>query len=159
MAKTPAIVAAEQAGVAFEILEYAHDPNAPSYGLEAAERLQLDPSSVFKTLLVSLEGGPEKLAVGIVPVDRQLDLKGIAQALGAKRAEMADPKAAERATGYVLGGISPLGQKRKLPTAIDETVVLHERVHVSAGRRGLEIGLSPDDLVRLTNGVVAPIAR
>ncbi|HEY0995314.1 MAG TPA: Cys-tRNA(Pro) deacylase [Gemmatimonadaceae bacterium] len=159
MAKTPAIQAAEGAGITFDILEYAHDPSAASYGLEAAERLGLDPASVFKTLLVSVEGLPGALAVGIVPVTAQLDLKAVAQAVGGKRAEMADPRAAERATGYVVGGISPLGQKRRLPTVIDESVILFERVHVSAGRRGLEIALAPEDLVALTGARVAAIAR
>jgi Cys-tRNA(Pro)/Cys-tRNA(Cys) deacylase len=159
MAKTPAIQAAERAGIAFDVLAYAHDPAAPSYGLEAAERLGLDPASVFKTLLVTVEGLPGALAVGIVPVTMQLDLKAMAQAAGGKRAEMADPKVAERATGYVLGGISPLGQKRRLPTVIDETAVLFERVHVSAGRRGLEIALAPGDLLALTAGTLAAIGR
>lgn len=159
MARTPAIQAAERAGIAFDLLEYAHDPAAASYGLEAAERLGLDPASVFKTLLVSVEGLPGALAVGIVPVTAQLDLKAMAHAVGGKRAEMADPKAAERATGYVLGGISPLGQKRRLPTVIDETAILFERVHVSAGRRGLEIALAPGDLVTLTGGTLAAIGR
>ena len=159
MARTPAIQAAERAGIAFELLEYEHDPAAASYGLEAAERLGLEPESVFKTLLVSVEGLAGTLAVGIVPVTAQLDLKAVAQAVGGKRAEMADPRAAERATGYVLGGISPLGQKRQLPTVIDESVILFERVHVSAGRRGLEIALAPGDLVTLTGATLAAIAR
>lgn len=159
MAKTPAILAAERAGIAFEILEYAHDPSASSFGLEAAERLGLDPASVFKTLLASVEGLPGGLAVAIVPVTTQLDLKALAQAVGGKRAGMADPRAAERATGYVVGGISPLGQKRRLPTVIDDAVGLLERVHVSAGRRGLEIALAPADLVALTDGRLAAIAR
>lgn len=159
MARTPAIQAAERAGIAFELLEYEHDPAAASYGLEAAERLGLEPESVFKTLLVSVEGLVGGLAVGIVPVTSQLDLKAVAQAVGGKRAEMADPRAAERATGYVLGGISPLGQKRQLPTVIDESVILFERVHVSAGRRGLEIALAPGDLVALTGATLAAIAR
>ncbi len=159
MAKTPAIEAAARAGVAFEILEYAHDPSAASYGLEAAERLALDPAAVFKTLLASVEGLPGGLAVAIVPVTAQLDLKALAHAVGGKRAGMADPRAAERATGYVVGGISPLGQKRRLPTVIDDSVIVLERVHVSAGRRGLEIALAPGDLISLTGGRLAAIAR
>lgn len=159
MAKTPAIEAVERAGVAFQLLEYAHDPAAASYGLEAAERLRLEPESVFKTLLVAVDGLPGTLAVGIVPVTAQLDLKAVAQAVGGKRAEMADPKVAERATGYVVGGISPLGQKRRLPTVIDESAILFERVYVSAGRRGLEIALTPDALMALTAGTLAAIAR
>jgi Cys-tRNA(Pro)/Cys-tRNA(Cys) deacylase len=152
MASTPAIVAVERAGVAFRTHEYAHDPKAESYGVEAAEKLGLDPACVFKTLVVAVDG---KLGVAIVPVAAQLDLK----ALGGKRAALADRTAAERATGYVLGGISPLGQRKRLPTTLDASALGHETVHVSAGRRGLEIELSPTDLVRLTDAVVRPIAR
>jgi Cys-tRNA(Pro)/Cys-tRNA(Cys) deacylase len=151
VARTPAIAAAEQAGIAFTVHEYEHDPAAASYGLEAAEALGLDPARVFKTLVVDLDG---KLAVAIVPVEAQVDLRSFG-----KRVAMADPAKAESATGYVLGGISPLGQRRPLPTTIDETALEHETIHVSAGRRGLEIELDPNDLVRLTNATVRPIAR
>lgn len=154
---TPAIRAAERARIAFEILEYEHDPAAGSYGLEAAAALGLEAASVFKTLLVETEA--KKLAVGIVPVSATLDLKAMADALGAKRVAMADAHAAERATGYVVGGISPLGQKKQLPTVIDASAESLARVHVSAGRRGLEIAIAPQDLAALTRGRFAPIAR
>jgi Cys-tRNA(Pro)/Cys-tRNA(Cys) deacylase len=151
MARTPAIAAAERAGISFRIHEYQHNPAAESYGLEAAEKLSLDPATVFKTLVVDLDGRP---TVAIVPVSTQLDLR----ALG-KRAALADRAAAERATGYVLGGISPLGGRRPLPTLLDESALDHDTIHVSAGRRGLEIELDPRDLVRLTDAEVRPIAR
>ncbi len=141
---TPAIVAAERAGVAFTVHEYAHDPKAASYGLEAAEKLGVDPARVFKTLVADVDG---TLTVAIVPVEAQLDLK----ALG-KRVTMAEPKLAERTTGYVAGGISPLGQRKPLPTVIDESAFDFETVHVSAGRRGLELELAPADLLALTGG-------
>jgi Cys-tRNA(Pro)/Cys-tRNA(Cys) deacylase len=150
-AKTPAIAAAERAGIPFTLHEYDHDPKAESYGLEAAELLGLDPRRVFKTLVVDRDG---TLAVAIVPVAAQLDLN----ALG-KRTSMADRAKAERSTGYVLGGISPLGQRRQLPTTIDASALEHETIHVSAGRRGLEIELDPNDLVRLTGAQVRAIAR
>ena len=153
---TPAVEAARKAGVGFELLSYAHDPAAESYGLEAAEALGLAPESVYKTLVASVDGA---LAVALVPVDRTLDLKALATALGGKRAEMAAADAAQRATGYVLGGISPLGQRKRLPTVVHEDALLLDAVHVSAGRRGLEIALAPADLVRLTGARTAPIAR
>ena len=155
-AGTPATVALTRAGVAYTTHPYEHDPAAPSYGLEAAEALGLDPEQVFKTLFVDVDG---RLVVGIVPVSQQLDLKAVAAAAGGKRATMAEPAAAERATGYVVGGISPLGQKRAHPTVLDESALAHETVYVSGGRRGLDIGLSPQDLVRLTGATTAPIAR
>jgi Cys-tRNA(Pro)/Cys-tRNA(Cys) deacylase len=148
---TPAIAAATRAGVAFSVHEYAHDPRAASYGLEAAEKLGLDPARVFKTLVADVDG---TLTVAVLPVEAQLDLR----ALG-KRAQMADAGAAERATGYVTGGISPLGQRRAHPTVVDESALEHETVHVSAGRRGLELELAPADLVELTGARVASIAR
>ena len=151
MAKTPAIAAAEAAGIPFSVHQYEHDPAAESYGLEAAERLGLDAATVFKTLVVDLDG---KLGVAILPVAAQLDLRSFG-----KRASMANPAAAERATGYVLGGISPLGQRRPLPTTLDASALDHERIHVSGGRRGLELELDPQDLVRLTDAAVKPIAR
>lgn len=153
---TPATVALTRAGVAFSTHAYDHDPAAPSYGLEAAEVLGLDPDRVLKTLFVEVDSG---LVVGIVPVSRQLDLKAVAAAVGGKRATMADPAAAERASGYVVGGISPLGQKRGHPTVLDESALTHETVYVSGGRRGLDLGLSPQDLVRLTSAIAARIAR
>src|SRR5215218_7725156 len=127
---TPATVALTKAGMAFTVLGYEHDPAAKSFGLEAAEALDLPVEQVFKTLLVEVD---DKLAVGVVPVDRQLDLKAVATALGGKKAVMADPAAAERATGYVVGGISPIGQKRRLPTVVDASATEHETVYVSGG--------------------------
>jgi len=153
---TPATVALTRAGVAFEARSYEHDPAAPSYGLEAAEALGVAPERVFKTLLVQGEAG---LAVGIVPVDRQLDLKAVAAALGAKKVAMADPAAAERSTGYVVGGISPIGQKRALPTVLDDSALAHTTVLVSGGRRGLDLELAPADLVAVTRATTASIAR
>ena len=153
---TPATVALTKAKVEFTTHTYEHDPAAKSYGLEAAEALGLAPEQVFKTLLVEVDG---KLTVGVVPVDRQLDLKAIAAAAGGKKAVMADPAAAERTTGYVVGGISPIGQKRALPTVVDTTAADHPTVYVSGGRRGLDIGLSPADLITVTKARTAAIAR
>lgn len=151
MAKTPATAAAERAGLRFLTHSYEHDPKSESFGFEAVEKLRLDPARVFKTLVVDSDG---RLGIAIVPVASQLDLK----ALG-KRAAMAEPQVAERTTGYVLGGISPLGLRRQLPTTIDSSAIDHETIFVSAGRRGLEIELDPNDLVRLTRADVRPIAR
>lgn len=155
-AGTPATLALTRAGVAFTAHAYAHDPRATEFGLEAAEKLGLDPARVFKTLLANVDG---HLAVGIVPVTQLLDLKALAHALGAKRAEMADPAVAERKTGYVVGGISPIGQKTALPTVLDESAILAESIFVSGGRRGLDLELAPDDLIAVTAGRYAPIAR
>lgn len=154
---TPAVKVLERDGADFELRDYEHDPRAPAYGEEAARALGLDPDSVFKTLVARLDDG--RLAVGIVPVSGQLDLKALARAAGARRATMADPAEAERATGYVLGGISPLGQKKRLATFLDASAETFERIHVSAGRRGLEIGLAPADLIRLSQARLAPLAR
>ena len=154
---TPAIVAAERAKVAYTVHEYAHDPRAESYGLEAAEALGVEPARVFKTLLANVDG--QKLVVAVVPVTAQLDLKALAAAAGGRKAEMAKPADAERATGYVVGGISPLGQRKRLPTFVDASAAGFPTVNVSAGRRGLEIELAPGDLVALTGAVVAPLAR
>ncbi|NHA68338.1 Cys-tRNA(Pro) deacylase [Phycicoccus flavus] len=153
---TPATAALTAAGVAFTQHPYAHDPAAPSYGLEAAQVLGQPPEQVFKTLLVDTGDG---LAVGVVPVAGSLDLKAMAGALSVKRVTMADPAAAERSTGYVVGGISPVGQKRRLPTVLDSSAGLFDVVYVSGGRRGLDLGLSPADLVAVTGAVVADIAR
>jgi Cys-tRNA(Pro)/Cys-tRNA(Cys) deacylase len=149
--RTPAVDAAARAGIAFTVHEYDHDPRASSYGLEAVDKLGLTAAQVFKTLVADVDGS---LTVAVVPVDAQLDLR----ALG-KRARMAEPKAAERATGYVAGGISPLGQRRSLPTVLDASALDFATIHVSAGRRGLELELAPSDLVQLTAARVAPIAR
>lgn len=153
---TPATVALTQAKVSFEVHAYEHDPAAPSYGAEAAEAMGVAPARVFKTLLADVDGKP---IVAVVPVSGQLDLKALANAVGGKKAAMADPATAERTTGYVLGGISPLGQRKKLPTVIDESALEYETVFCSAGRRGLEIELAPADLVRLTSARTAPIGR
>jgi Cys-tRNA(Pro)/Cys-tRNA(Cys) deacylase len=152
---TLAIVAAERAGIAFKVLEYEHDPSAESYGLEAAIALDVAPEAVFKTLIASVDG--TKLVVAIVPVMERLNLKQLAAAAGGKRAEMAKPADVERATGYVLGGISPLGQRRRLPTVLDETALAHPTIYVSAGRRGLELALAPHDLAHLTDATIAAI--
>jgi len=153
---TPATVALARAGVAFTLHEYAHDPRAASFGLEAAEALGLDPASVLKTLVATVDG---VLTVGIVPVSGQLDLKALARAVGGSRAAMAEVAAAQRATGYVAGGISPVGQKRPLPVVLDESALARETVYVSGGRRGLDLGIAPADLVRVTGARVARISR
>ncbi len=154
---TPAVMAVKKAKIHYDLLEYSHDTAAESYGLEAAEKLALDAGSVFKTLLVSLTGHRSNLAVAVLPVTHSLSLKAMAKALGAKKAEMADPVIAERSTGYVVGGISPLGQKKSLPTVIDTTAQLLPLVHISAGRRGLEIALTAKDLATLSRGIFAQI--
>ena len=153
---TPATTFLEARKVAFDLLEYAHDPRAEAYGLEAAEKLGLDPESVFKTLVVS--DGAKAHALALVPVARKLGLPLAAKALGWKRAEMGDKADAQRITGYVLGGISPFGTKRPLAVVADEELILPDRVHVSGGRRGLEIRIAPSDLVAVLGAIVAPIA-
>ncbi|MBZ5486224.1 Cys-tRNA(Pro) deacylase [Halomonas aquamarina] len=152
---TPAINTAKEAGIWFDIHEYHHDTAAESYGMEAAEKLGIPAERVFKTLVVKLDG--KTLAVGIVPVTHQLGLKQIAKAAGAKKAAMGVPVEVERATGYVLGGVSPLGQKKRLATYIDETARDFASIYVSAGRRGLEIELAPDDLAALCQAGFAPL--
>jgi Cys-tRNA(Pro)/Cys-tRNA(Cys) deacylase len=153
---TPATVALAAAGIPFTGHEYAHDPANTNFGLEAAAVLGLDPGQVFKTLMADVDG---QLVVGIVPVSGKLDLKALAAAVGGKKAEMADPKLAERRTGYVVGGISPVGQKLEHVTVLDETAELYDTVFVSGGRRGFDIELAPADLVRATKAIVAAIAR
>jgi len=152
---TPAVNAARKAGIPFTLHEYEHDPNAQSYGLEAAEKLGFDPARVFKTLIIELDGGA--LAVGILPVNAMLNMKQAARALKAKRAALAERQAAERATGYIMGGISPLGHKKRLAVALDDSALGFETIYVSGGRRGLDMELSPLDLQRLTNAVTAPL--
>lgn len=152
---TPATALLDKQRVAHTLHSYEHDPRHESYGLEAAEALGLVPERVFKTLVADVDG---KLAVGVVPVTSQLDLKGLAAALKGKKAKMAEVAAAERATGYVAGGISPLGQKKRLPIVLDESAEQHETIFCSAGRRGLEVEITPAELVRLTNAVVARIS-
>lgn len=154
-AGTPATVALTAAGIRFTAHSYEHDPANGNFGLEAATALQLDPEQVFKTLLAEVDGA---LVVGIVPVTGKLDLKALAASVGGKRAEMADPKLAERRTGYVVGGISPIGQKYAHPTVLDETAELYDTVYVSGGRRGFDLGLAPADLIRVTGATVAAIA-
>ncbi|MEU9252387.1 Cys-tRNA(Pro) deacylase [Streptomyces sp. NPDC048270] len=155
-AGTPAIAALTAAGVAFTTHAYEHDPAHPSYGEEAAQALGVSPAQVFKTLVADVDGA---LTVAVVPVSGSLDLKALAAAVGGKRAAMADPVLAERTTGYVRGGISPLGQRRPLRTVLDASASAHATICCSAGRRGLEVELSPTDLTTLTNATVAPIAR
>lgn len=153
---TPATVALAAAGTAYTLHAYDHDPAAASYGEEAAEALGVSPDRVFKTLVADVDG---ELTVAVVPVAGQLDLKALAAAVGGKRAAMADPAAAERTTGYVRGGISPLGQRKRLRTVLDDSASAHETICISAGRRGLEVELSPRDLAALTAAVLAPIGR
>lgn len=155
---TPAIVMLEAAGVAFTVTEFGHEPGERNYGLVAAEALGVDPDRVFKTLVANLhtERGVEQV-VGIVPVSGQLSLRELAAAMGGKRAEMSPVDLAQRLTGYVVGGISPFGQKKRLRTAIDETCVLWDTIFVSGGKRGLDIELAPDALVTVLDAVVAPI--
>jgi Cys-tRNA(Pro)/Cys-tRNA(Cys) deacylase len=156
---TPATALLDREGVAYAAHAYAHNPAAPSYGLEAAAALGVEPERVFKTLLVSTgRPGAAALAVGVVPVDRSLDLKAVAAALGLKKVEMADPAAAERRTGYVVGGISPLGQRQACPTVLDASALRHGTIYVSGGRRGFDVELAPADLLRLTDGTTADIA-
>jgi Cys-tRNA(Pro)/Cys-tRNA(Cys) deacylase len=145
---TPAVEQAKRKGIFYRVHEYAHDPSIHSYGEEAAEKLGVEPARVFKTLVVELDGN--RLAVGVAPVSGQLNLKRFARAAGGKKAAMAEPSKAERATGYVLGGISPLGQKKRLKTLVDRSAKQFETLFVSAGRRGLEIELKPNDLAELT---------
>lgn len=153
---TRATVVLSGAGVAFSEHPYRYDPAAASYGVEAAEALGLPPEQVFKTLLTRVDG---RLVVGIVSVSEQLDLKALAAAVGGRKAALADPTDAERATGYVVGGISPVGQRRRHPTVLDDSALAFDLVYVSGGRRGLDLGLAPDDLVRVTGAVVAAIGR
>ena len=152
---TPATAAVTRTKVEHRIHEYHHDPAAPSYGLEAAEQLGVDPAGVFKTLVAEVDG---HLTVAVVPVAARLDLKALAAAAGGRKAAMAETAAAERATGYVVGGISPLGHRKRLPVFLDESMRDRTTVLVSAGRRGLELELSPDDLARLSAGTFAPLA-
>ncbi|MEW2525168.1 Cys-tRNA(Pro) deacylase [Streptomyces sp. NPDC047071] len=153
---TPATVALTGAGVAFTLHAYDHDPSHPSYGDEAAEAMGVSPDRVFKTLVAEVDG---ELTVAVVPVAGSLDLKALAAAVSGKRAVMADPAAAERTTGYVRGGISPLGQRKRLRTVLDDSASAHATICVSAGRRGLEVELSPADLAALTSATLAPIGR
>jgi len=154
---TPGINAAKKAKILYKIHEYTHDPSSESYGSEAAEKMGMPEARVFKSLVISLDN--KELAVGVVPVSSMLSMKLIARAAGAKKAGMAAKQDVERATGYVLGGVSPLGQKKKLKTIIDASAENLNTVFVSAGRRGLEIELNPSDLKTLTNGIFAEICQ
>lgn len=153
---TPATVVLTAAGVAFTPHAYAHDPASTSYGMEAAEVLGVAPEQVFKTLMAEVDG---TLTAAVVPVNGTLDLKALAHACGRKKAAMADPALAQRRTGYVLGGISPLGQRLPSPTVVDESALLYETVYVSGGRRGFDVELSAADLIRLTGATTAPIGH
>lgn len=155
-AGTPATVALDRAGVRFTLHPYEHDPAATSYGAAAADALGLSPAEVFKTLLVVADGAP---VVAVIPVASTLDLKAVARAVGSKRAAMADPEVAERLTGYVVGGISPIGQRTRLRTVLDESAADLGTVYVSAGRRGVSLGITPDALAAVTGAELAPIAR
>lgn len=154
---TPAIELLKKSQVPHEVLSYHHDPKAASYGQEAAEKLGLAPETVFKTLLAASE--KQELLVAIVPVAGTLDLKALAQAAGVKKLEMAKPDQAQRSTGYLVGGISPLGQKKRLRTFIDASAAALPSIHVSAGRRGLEVALAPTDLARLLDAPFVPIGK
>jgi Cys-tRNA(Pro)/Cys-tRNA(Cys) deacylase len=158
-AATPAIAALQAAEVPHEVLQYHHDPRIESFGEEAAAELAqvegVDPGQVFKTLVIAL---PKGLAVAVIPVPSKLSLKAAAAALGVPKATMADPAAAQRSTGYVLGGISPFGQRKPLPTVVDASAMRWDRVLCSAGKRGWDVAVHPQDLIRLTNAVTADIA-
>jgi Cys-tRNA(Pro)/Cys-tRNA(Cys) deacylase len=154
---TPAIQILKKSGAPFAVREYHHDPRAESYGLEAAAALGVAPEQVFKTLVTKLD--TKELVLAILPVHKSLDLKALASAAGAKKADMADVTEAERATGYVKGGISPLGQRKKLRTIIDKSAETLEHIFVSGGRRGLDIELRPEDLVHLCHATTAGIAK
>jgi Cys-tRNA(Pro)/Cys-tRNA(Cys) deacylase len=156
VATTQATLALRALGISFIEHEYAHDERVTGFGAEAASVLGADPDRVFKTLLADADGA---LVVGIVPVSGTLDLKALAAAVGAKKAEMADPKLAERRTGYVVGGISPIGQKTAHSTVLDETAELYDTIFVSGGRRGFDLELAPADLLRATDALIAPIGR
>ena len=152
---TPATTLLTGAEVPYTLHPYSHDPRADAYGEEAAQALAIAPERIFKTLIAAVDG---RLVCAVVPVAGRLDLKALAAAAGGKRAEMADPAAAQRATGYVLGGISPLGHRSRIPVVVDGSAASFDTVYVSAGRRGLQVELAPGDLVRLTSATLAPIA-
>lgn len=156
MSATPATKALDAANISYRVLPYDHDPAAESFGLEAAEVLGLDPDCVFKTLLATLD--TDELVVAIVPVSGRLDLKALARHAGAKRATMADPGIAEKTTGYVVGGISPIGQRKQLRTFVDETAEVVDEIYVSGGRRGFDLGLKPSDLLAATHAIAVPLA-
>lgn len=158
---TPATKRLAELGISYVVHEYQHDPSVQSYGLEAADKLGMPYEQVFKTLVAEIEGGDaaNSYAVAIVPVDQQVNLKLLAKALNAKKAVMAKPEVASRLTGYVVGGISPIGQKKLLPTVIDEMAQLQETVLVSGGKRGFDVELDPEKLLEVTSGIFAPITE
>ena len=156
---TPAINLAKKHRIAHTVHQYKHDPNADSYGLEAAQALGQSPDKVFKTLLFFMNGDAKNLAVAIVPVNQKLNLKLAAKASKSKKVDMANPETAQKVTGYVVGGISPLGQKKRLPTFLHDSAMTHETICVSAGKRGLELELSAQDLLTLTQGQIAPLCH
>lgn len=152
---TPATSALDRAGVSYKLHQYSHDSRAESYGDEAAAALGIDPRRLFKTLIVSVDGS---LACAVLPVANRLNLKALAAAVGGRRAELAEPAKAQRATGYVLGGISPLGHRSPIPVVVDDSAGNFETVYVSAGKRGLQLELSPLDLIELAGANTADIA-
>lgn len=154
---TPAINTAKKHKITHKVHEYSHDESSQSYGQEAADKMGVTEERIFKTLVVSLDN--KQLAVGIIPVSSLLSMKLIAKALGVKKAVMANKSDVQRTTGYVLGGVSPLGQKKRLETVVDSSAKNHSSIYVSAGRRGLEIELNPDDLIKLTNATLAEICQ
>ncbi|RUP76093.1 Cys-tRNA(Pro) deacylase [Alteromonas sp. KS69] len=153
---TPAITLLKKKRIAHTILKYDHDSKAPSYGLEAADKLDLDPNTVFKTLIVSDEAS--KLAVALVPVNTTLSEKKLAKVLGVKKITMAPSDTVVASTGYLLGGVSPLGQKKRLATVLHESALAHEMIYVSAGKRGLELEIPPQCIINLTQAKTAQIA-
>lgn len=156
-AMTPAVNKLKKAKIKYQIHQYEHDPDAKAYGEEAAEKLNIPFDQIFKTLVVSVDNND--VVIAVVPVSRQLDLKKLVKAIGSKKARMADRNDVERATGYILGGVSPIGQKKKLTTMIDTSALNFNTVYVSAGRRGLQIEMSPKDLGSLTDATYAEISR
>lgn len=153
---TPAVARAKKAGISFSLHEYTHDPDVRAFGLEAAEKLGVSPDQLFKTLVVDIQG--KGMAVAVVPVSGQLDLKAMARSMGGKKAAMVDKAVVERTTGYLTGGVSPMGQKKRLPTVIDTSAKALDTIYVSAGKRGLQIALHPSDLAALTGAAFQAIA-